>query len=144
MIPIDFPHSSPLAPAIGLALAAQTAGKDSDNASRVIATDVCHESLDNLRSNALKNGLRVGTAQEILHEALQHSGTTPSLGISRWDASLGTLNTLPLPASDITHLIGADVVYHGGATDVEHPSNRMVRCPSSSLGRLFDRHAYMI
>ena len=101
--------------AVGLALVAQALadaysyGSSAQGADgrapplRLVATDTCEESLANLRANAASNGLEA-----------------PALQAALWDAAGGTaaLASCPIPPIEITHLIGADVVYHGGADGV--------------------------
>mgnify|MGYP002632803541 CR=1 FL=1 len=88
--------------AIGLALAATTVG-DSAPLLKVVATDSCESALANLRDNATANGV-----------------AAPSLlRAEQWDASDGTsaLTSCPVEPSSLTHVIGADIVYHGGAAE---------------------------
>lgn len=63
----------------------------------VVATDVDEEALELLRSNAALNGA--------------------TLAVSQWDASLGesALAALPVNPKTLTHVIGSDLVYFGGA-----------------------------
>lgn len=95
--------------AIGLAMAARQAG--GDNPTRVIATDICPEGIANLTANAKRHGFD------------QEDGST-NLRICRWDGSCGNAAVQELlraqhqhlgPPVHITHVIGADLVYHGGA-----------------------------
>ena len=92
--------------AIGLALA---------GGATVAATDVCEASLDNLRANAVSNGLAV-------HEPpADGAHARPGLLVARWDAadSQSAVASLPVPPSRLTHIIGADLVYSGGADGVD-------------------------
>lgn len=95
--------------AIGLALAASRFGK---SGTHVIATDSDEAALNVLRSNADDHGLLCG-------RALGLGSSSPSdnlyLSIAQWDAR--SINVLPaeVKLQEITHVIAADVVYHGGA-----------------------------
>lgn len=88
--------------AIGLALAAQ---QQSSSSFRIVATDVCEQSLSVLQSNAKANGI-----------------DAPLLQASSWDASMGAsaLASCPVAPSQITHVIAADVVYSGGVDSTDN------------------------
>lgn len=75
--------------AIGLALASAPG-----RVSRVVATDACDASLRNLSHNVAANGC------------------ADRVSVERWDIGEGAL---PPSAADATHVLGADVVYHGAA-----------------------------
>lgn len=115
--------------AIGLALLGAPTG------TRVIATDSDPVALQNLRENARANGLHVegegadGPAPDAAAARASAGGTgrdssekgrTPqargSLRVSEWDVtSPEAAETVPAAVSELTHIIAADVVYHGGA-----------------------------
>ena len=65
-----------------------------------MATDYCDETLALLRANVAEHGLG-----------------DERLRVCKWDAAAGAraLATLPVPLGELSHVIGADVVYHGGA-----------------------------
>ena len=94
--------------AIGLALA---------GAATVAATDGCEEALANLRANAVANGLSVLAPRSSSTTSAAQSG----LLVARWDAAAGqsAVASLPVPPSQLTHVIGADLVYSGGADGVD-------------------------
>lgn len=108
--------------AIGLALALQAeraeehgaaeASSASSAPTAIVATDICSDSLANLAANALSHGLRVAGEGEQPPDG--------SIGVARWDASAAdAARSLPLVApSRLTHVLGADVVYSGGAAGV--------------------------
>lgn len=94
--------------AIGLALARQnhrrgqpspTPADSSSSSSRIVATDFCDESLVLLASNAAASG--------VADDAV--------LRVRKWDAASGehAVAALPVPLAEISHVIAADVVYHG-------------------------------
>ena len=97
--------------AIGLALARQNhrrgqqpssptpTDSSSSSSSRVVATDFCDESLALLASNAAANS--------VADDAV--------LRVRKWDAASGerAVASLPVPLSELSHVIAADVVYHG-------------------------------
>jgi hypothetical protein len=94
--------------AIGLALArrqdrrsrAQSSTSPTPtHSSRVVATDFCDESLALLASNAAASGVADDTL----------------LRVRKWDAASGerAVASLPVPLSELSHVIAADVVYHG-------------------------------
>ena len=103
--------------AIGLAMARRQNGVTPSASTRVVATDVCDETLALLRSNAHAHGLD--------DEALR---------IAPWDAARGeaSLGTLPCRLEDVTHVVGADVVYHGFG--VNNPSDNSETSPQHSHG----------
>ena len=78
--------------AIGLAVSRAARG----NKSPVYATDMCDGTLSLLRENA-----------DAMHLSNLH--------VAKWDAASGAsaLTSLPCPISEITHVVGADVVYYG-------------------------------
>ena len=100
--------------AIGLALSrrgdesaregGESARQGSQPQRRIVATDVCDETLSLLRANV--DAHRLGDEQ---------------LRVSKWDAAAGeeALKTLPVPLKDLTHVIGSDVVYHGFGTETD-------------------------
>ena len=96
--------------AIGLALA----NDGQRTARRVVATDAYDEVLDLLRANATLNGI----------DAI--AGEASHLTVVKWDAAGGaeSLASLPVVASELTHIIGADLIYWGGADDaMRHHAN---------------------
>ena len=82
---------------------------------QVVATDVCQESLENLRFNARTNGIEID--EELDGDAT--GSLIPRLHAIQWDAAgKNAANLLPSSLlTRLTHVICADVVYHGGATD---------------------------
>lgn len=74
----------------------------------ILATDVCEESLENLRANAAANGVGCSTPM-----------APGVLSVGVWDAAGGEaaverLKTdFGLDPSDLTHVVGGDVMYHG-------------------------------
>lgn len=86
--------------AIGLAMARQQQQQKQQRRSvaSVVATDVCDATLGLLRENAAAHGLSPDT-----------------LNVAKWDAAGGeaSLATMPCRLDAVTHLVGADVVYHG-------------------------------
>ena len=92
--------------AIGLAMARRQNGVAPSASTRVVATDVCDGTLALLRSNAAAHGL-----------------DEDALRIANWDAARGeaSLATLPCRLEDVTHVVGADVVYYGFG--VNNPSD---------------------
>lgn len=80
---------------VGLALASEKIGATRGlRPTRVFATDICKESLDNLASNAEMNGVQ-------------------NISVLPWDGASGHLLSLPFDPRELTHVIGADVQYHG-------------------------------
>lgn len=88
--------------AIGLALARQDGGSHTAPQA-VVATDICDSTLALLRANGDRNGC--GDAVHVAH----------------WDAAAGqeALGSLPIPLSQLAHIVGADVVYYGFGTDTD-------------------------
>eukprot|EP00293_Proteomonas_sulcata_P015298 CAMPEP_0184307840 /NCGR_PEP_ID=MMETSP1049-20130417/16470_1 /TAXON_ID=77928 /ORGANISM="Proteomonas sulcata, Strain CCMP704" /LENGTH=283 /DNA_ID=CAMNT_0026620415 /DNA_START=72 /DNA_END=924 /DNA_ORIENTATION=+ len=103
--------------AVGLAIASTQSGDQNT----VIATDVCEASLDNLRLNAVANGFTQGPGSIVLTKGEE------SIIVSSWDASAGVLDQLPVAAEKLTHIIGADLVYHGGAESESSANVGLVR-----------------
>ena len=111
--------------AIGMAIA----GKRRASPASVIATDVCPETLANLRANRASHGL------------CEHE-----LPVSQWDAAAGAaaLETLPCSLASLTHVIGADVVYHGfdaaadggGGGGGQSDGGPLTMCLEATLGAL--------
>jgi SAM-dependent methyltransferase len=116
--------------AIGLALLANHAAKTSARPEAqlsVVATDVCAESLSNLFANARANGLSP-TRADVFDAPPAAPLPSARLITARWDAASGAAPLPPGLAPRLTHIIGADVVYAGGADGVlmqqaqhEHP-----------------------
>ena len=99
--------------ALGLVLAN---GKNGGTHRRVVATDFDDEVLSILRKNASANGI---TPVESLTEE------NASLAVAKWDAAQGTVDALPaVSPSALTHVIGSDVVYFGGADSGLYDSGR--------------------
>ena len=105
--------------AIGLALAAGPASAESGSARRlnVVASDCDEAACSVLRENAERNGVA-------------------SLPVVKWDAASDAV--LPIAVDELTHLIGADVVYYGGAddTDADDASTSKVRGLAGTLAVL--------
>ena len=95
--------------AVGIALAAEAAAACSGVVGaeplRVVATDVDEAALALLRHNA------------------SQSDCGELLRVEHWDAATGCggLKSLPVPLSCLTHVVGSDVVYFGGAHDAASP-----------------------
>ena len=66
--------------------------------SQIVATDTCEDTLSLLRANAAAHGF-----------------DSNALRVAKWDAAQGSesLATLPCKLEDVTHVLGADVIYHG-------------------------------
>ena len=86
--------------AIGLVLAAQAASKESSSARHlnVVASDCDEAACAVLRENAGRNGVA-------------------SLPVVKWDGASDTVP--PVAIDELTHLVGSDIVYHGGADDTD-------------------------
>ncbi len=80
---------------IGLAAAAR---QRSNPGLSMVATDVCEETLSNMRANAAP-----------------HRFDDSRLRVCKWDAAGGqsAVDALPVPLATLTHLIGSDLVYSG-------------------------------
>jgi SAM-dependent methyltransferase len=106
--------------AIGLVLLADHAIRISARPEaqlRVVATDVCEASLSNLAANARANGLPAEGVESF--EGPPAAPPPPArLITARWDAACGAGSLPHGLKSQLTHVIGADVVYAGGADGV--------------------------
>jgi hypothetical protein len=124
---------------------------------RVIATDVCGASLENLRNNARSNGVRILLDSSELNSpgfscnapnhsvtisdsvTLEHKVTSgdnvttgPAMEVFAWDAgSANAMETFPVDIRSLTHIIAADVVYSGGASST--PDSRLPLLASSEV-----------
>lgn len=111
--------------AIGLAKARQQRAKGNDGdvlssrRSRIVATDFCDDSLELLASNACASGL--DDQSELL--------------VRKWDAAGGSASVaaLPVPLSELTHVIGADIVYHGFGVESDPSGDGLVKTLSALL-----------
>ncbi len=112
---------------------------------RVIATDICNASLDNLRHNARSNRVHVHPDDETAVTHTSSSNTTvhvhtqknaPScstMEVYNWNAgSASAVKTLPVDIRTLTHVIAADVVYSGGASSMSKKSRKPPSGDSSS------------
>ena len=90
--------------ALGLALA-NSSGQSSR---QIFATDIDEEALELLAFNATRNGL----AEPAL------------LTLAQWDAAHGAQSVTALehlvPVKQLTHVLGSDLIYWGGADDSLH------------------------
>jgi hypothetical protein len=112
---------------------------------RIIATDICNTSLDNLRQNARSNGVHVHPHEQKLQAMtgtdVSSNGTLytqakmpwyPTLEVYKWNAgSASAIQTVPVDIRSLTHVIAADVVYSGGASSMSK-SRQPPRNDSSS------------
>jgi hypothetical protein len=100
--------------AITTAFYSSTSIDHKSNPTTLIATDVCHESLQNLMFNARLNNL----------EAHESGPCKPnSIRVCHWNATGGDIESLPAPVSELTHVIGADVAYFGGPSSLSTDRN---------------------
>jgi len=82
---------------------------------RIVATDICEASLENLRANAAANGIAVRSV------ALDSSSpkSQASLTVGVWDAVGGDKalerlrDDIGIDPCALTHVIGGDIMYHG-------------------------------
>jgi hypothetical protein len=89
----------------------------------VVATDICEASLENLRTNAASNGITVrpvrSNHEQGYHDVVDGELPPATLTVGLWDAAGGQgavqrLNLdLGIDARDLTHVLGADIMYHG-------------------------------
>lgn len=79
-------------------------GAQPRKAGLVLATDFCDETLAILQRNTAGAGLG-----------------DDEIRVAKWDAAAGeaALASLPVPLSKLTHVIGADVVYHGFGSETD-------------------------
>eukprot|EP00967_Tisochrysis_lutea_P046734 scaffold56841_cov30-Tisochrysis_lutea.AAC.2 len=115
--------------AIGLALLSHRTRDQNDapSAVQVIASDVCGESLSNLCDNAKASGILPVQSKDLVSTSL----ASDPLLVTEWDAASGA-SALPANITTrLTHIIGADVVYAGGADGVLFERNL---CASQTVG----------
>ena len=115
--------------AIGLAVAQR---QSSATQQQIVATDVCADTLTLLRSNAEAHGI-----------------DKDALRVAHWDAALGeeSVRTLPCPLAEVSHILGADVIYYGFGVNNpadntepgEHVSSEAIGLPHTLAALLRER-----
>jgi hypothetical protein len=89
--------------------------EEKECSTRIVATDICEASLENLRANAAANGIAVCSVALDSSSPKSHA----SLTVGVWDAVGGDKalerlrDDIGIDPSALTHVIGGDIMYHG-------------------------------
>ena len=103
--------------ALGLALRSGKGIEEQEKEcpTRIVATDICEASLENLRANAAANGIAVCSVALDSSSPQSHA----SLTVGVWDAVGGNKalerlrDDIGIDPCALTHVIGGDIMYHG-------------------------------